>query len=98
MLERDREVDLLLVRLLVRLVFWASIAAVTVDAVVDLWQGGRYMVALAAGILFPVTFVVWPWTHKLFGVPLWFAVIAAVVAQSLSSVLAGRGPVRGVSR
>lgn len=80
--------DGLLFALLLRLVVWGAFAVVVGDAVGDLWRRGHEILAVVSLVFFPVTFVVWPWLHEAFGRPLWLALVAAVVAQSLSFTIA----------
>ena len=87
------ELDRLLFGLLLRLVVWTSFAVVVGDALIELWERGRHLLALLAALVFPVTFLVWPWTHEAFDRPLWAAVVAAFVAQLLSFTLVLRGRV-----
>ena len=82
--DRVWALDALLFALLLRLVVWAAFVVVVGDAVATLWERGREVLAIIALVFFPATFVVWPWLHEAFGQPLWLALVAAVVAQTVS--------------
>jgi hypothetical protein len=82
--ERVWELDRLLFVLLLRLLVWLAVVVIVGDAVLDLWERGSRILAVLAGIFFPVTVLVWPWLHDAFGYPLWLAIVAAIAAQSLS--------------
>jgi DNA-binding response OmpR family regulator len=64
----------------------AAVAApliIVTDAVIDLVRDERYVLGLLALVGFPITFVVWPWTHGAFGIPLWPVLITGVVSLSI---------------
>ena len=82
--DRQRSLDVLLVALAGRLAFWAAFALIAVDAVVELWREGSHTLAVLAGVFAPVTFVVWPWQHEVFGFPLWIVFLVAVAARALA--------------
>ena len=71
--------------LLLMLVAVASLVIVVGDAVVELWGDGRHILSVLAAVGFPITFVIWPWTHEAFGIPLWAVFIAGVVSFKLAS-------------
>lgn len=75
-----------LVAAILALVSVAAVALVVGDAFFDLWANDRRLVAVLALIGFPLTFLIWPWTHEVFGgVPLWTIFIAGVVSFKLAS-------------
>lgn len=69
-----------LAALITSLVVIVAPLVIVVHAVTNLVQVGRYLLAAAAAIGFPITFAVWPWTHSLLGIPLWIVFLAAWVA------------------
>jgi len=83
-----RALDALLVALLGRLAFWVALVFIAADAVIDLWRDGNRVLAVLAGVFAPLTFVVWPWQHRAFGVPLWIVLLAGVAARALASAAA----------
>jgi hypothetical protein len=70
-------------RLLFTLIAIGSVVIVVGDAAVELWGRGDEIWAIVAVVLFPVTFLVWPWTHEAFGVPLWVFFLAGTVSYSI---------------
>ena len=83
----------ILAGLLARAVFWAAVGVIVVDAALTLWRNGRQALAVAAAILFPITILVWPWTHEAFGYPLWLAFVIAAVAYPISTFIGGLPPI-----
>lgn len=83
----------LLIGLVARALFWVGLGVIVIDAVVELWNRGDGALAVAAAIFFPVTFIVWPWTHEAFGYPLWIVLVAAVIAYPISTFVGGLEPV-----
>jgi len=81
----------LLIGLIARAVTWLGVALIVGDAVVNLFQDGRAALGVAAAILFPVTFFVWPWTHHAFGVSLIIVFVVTVIAYPISTFV-GRLP------
>ena len=61
----------------------ASLVIVVGDAVIDLWQRGDEVLAILAAVGFPITFLIWPWRHETFGIPLWIVFLAGVISYSI---------------
>lgn len=62
------------------LVAMGSFFIVVGDAVVELWGRGDELLAILAAVGFPITFIIWPWRHEAFGIPLWIFFVAGVVS------------------
>lgn len=72
--------------LLVGLAAIGAPAIVVQDAVIDLWNRGEHTWSVMAAVGFPITFVVWPWTHEAWGFPLWIVfIIGSVCFGALKS-------------
>jgi hypothetical protein len=69
--------------LLLTIVAMGAVLLVVGDAAVELWRDERAVLAILAVVGFPMTFVVWPWTHEAFGIPLWIVFIAGTIAFSM---------------
>ena len=76
--------------LLAVLVAMGSFFIVVGDAVVELWGRGDEVLAILAAVGFPITFVVWPWRHEAFGIPLWIFFVAGVVSYFAAMAVVGR--------
>lgn len=83
----------LLIFLIGRAIFSVCVAIIVVDAVRQLGDRGDEALAVAAAIFFPITFLVWPWTHEAFGYPLWILIVIAIVAYSISTFVGRLEPV-----
>lgn len=70
-------------RLFFTVVAVGAIGIVVGDAVIELWSDGRELLAILAGVGFPITFLIWPWTHEMWGIPLWIFFIAGFVSFSI---------------
>lgn len=80
-----------LLALLLTLLAAAAVIIIVGDAVVELWGDDRPFLAILALIGFPIAFVIWPWTHEAFGLPLWPLFIAALIAFKMASYWAEHG-------
>jgi hypothetical protein len=70
-------------RLLFTVIAVGAVVIVVGDAAIELWGRGDEVWAVVAVIGFPITYVVWPWTHEAFGLPLWVFFIAGIVSYSI---------------
>lgn len=70
-------------RLVFTVITIGALVVVVGDAVIALWNDGRHVLSILAGVGFPITFVVWPWTHEAWGIPLWVLFAAGVVSFNI---------------
>lgn len=66
------------------LIAGAAMVIVVGDAVVELWTDGRVVMSVLALVAFPLTFLIWPWTHAVVGIPLWIIAIAGFISLKLA--------------
>jgi hypothetical protein len=85
---------LLVVGLVARAVMWAALGVIVMDAVLTLWREGREVLAVAAGIFFPITILIWRGVMRPSGYPLWWAFVVAIVAYPISTFVGGLPPNR----
>jgi hypothetical protein len=85
----------LTIGVIARMVTYAAFVVIVGDAVLTLIQrgGGGIVTAVFALGFFPVTIVVWPWTHEAFGVSLIVFFVAAVVAYPISTFVGRLAPI-----
>jgi hypothetical protein len=74
--------------LLSRAVFLLGTLVIVLTATVDAWQSGNPLLALAALVLFPITFFVYPWFTGLQLV--WFVSLVAFWVSNVAAASAGR--------
>jgi hypothetical protein len=74
--------------LLLRVVFSLGTLLIVLTATVDAWQSGNPLLALAALVLFPITYFVYPWIAGLQVV--WFVSLVAFWASNLAAAAVGR--------
>jgi hypothetical protein len=53
------------------LAFAAGLGVIVGDAAHMYWLGDNALLSVLSVVFFPVTYVLWPWTHDAFGYPLW---------------------------
>jgi hypothetical protein len=83
----------LMVGLLARLFFFVCFAFVEIDALVTLAHRSDWNLFFWALIGFPITVLVWPWTHWAFGVPLWIIGVTMLVSYPVSTIVGRLDPV-----
>lgn len=80
---------MILVGFLARALMWVCLGAIVVDAVITLWQDNNQVLAVFAGIFFPITVFVWPfypWGHEVFGIALWIVFLVGLGSYWLSQL------------
>jgi hypothetical protein len=70
-----------------RAIFWIGVALIVGAAAVHYYDLGKTGISVVAVIFFPLTYVIYPWTHSALGVHLWLVFVVASVCYSISALL-----------
>lgn len=70
-------------RLALLVIMVGAMCVVVGDAVVSLWERGSHLLSVLSAIVFPATWIIWPWRHETRGIHLWILFVAGSIAFAI---------------